>query len=56
MTCPNAHMDRTEPRLSDRQFNPPDPEPERDYGADEDAAYEIERYRGCFIMREESNG
>ena len=42
--------------IPDHDLDAPEDEPEHDYGADEDAAYEIERYRGCFIMREESNG
>ena len=43
--------------IPDHDLDPPDPEPERDYGADEDAAYERARYRDCVITRtEETNG
>ena len=43
--------------IPDHDLDPTDPEPELDYGADEDAAYERARERDCFITRtEETNG
>ena len=37
--------------IPDHDLDPDEDEPERDSGADEDAAYERERYRDCFIAR-----